>query len=395
MKRVSVESSNIVEIGYYSETRVLEVQFKSGGIYQYFGVSPSVYKEMLAAKSKGGFLNQNIIKPRLPYRPVEINEPDATNEYDISIVIPTYNRRINLDNSLMSLALQTMNKDKFEVIVVDEGTAPVVSVVKKYDDMLNIKYLWRKGTTGNPGQAKNWGVDVARGTSILFVDSDVILCRKALEEYEKLVAKWPEAIICGRYDWLKPMLVTPKDIAERFDLVTSMSLPQSGPITAGPIPGTDPRWQDERILLWDFPSNLSPVSEKPFALGMFGGNLLMPRGLFLKSGGFDKNIRGHGGEDCSEGWKLQSMGGKAMFTDAPMGWHLHHERNQEENEKSVKKNIAYIEKKYHDLHILHGIIADPSVNMIYCDDGTFVSPEKMEELKKLKELKRGEEKNEG
>jgi hypothetical protein len=45
-------------VGYDAETKVLEVEFKSGGIYQYAGVQPEMYADLLAAESVGRFVSQ-------------------------------------------------------------------------------------------------------------------------------------------------------------------------------------------------------------------------------------------------------------------------------------------------------------------------------------------------
>ncbi len=57
MKKTEVESSVIGAVGY---TRVLEIQFESGRIYQYYDVPEKVYEEMLASDSKGRYFNSHI-----------------------------------------------------------------------------------------------------------------------------------------------------------------------------------------------------------------------------------------------------------------------------------------------------------------------------------------------
>ena len=297
-----------------------------------------------------------------------------------SIIIPTYNRHQNLSCCLMALAKQTFPTEFWEIIISDEGTDPAVKIAQKYSTIMNIKYLWRIGKTGNPGPAKNLASKIAIGEALIFVDSDVILNPNALKAYDKLHSLYPETIICGRYDWLMPMNITEELVANQFDKVVSNQFPQVAPISAGPLPGVDPRWKDERTKFWKEPSSLSPVTGKPFALGMFGGNLLIPKKLFLEAGGFDTNIRGHEGEDCCLGWELFRRGAKALFSEEVIGWHLWHPRNQAQNEQDVKKNIRYIENKYRGLHIKYGIIAEPEKNMIYSDDGMFLPLEKRKEL---------------
>ncbi len=56
----SPESSNVARFGYDASTQVLGVEFKNGGVYQYFDVPPNVFDQMQAAASKGQFLAKNI-----------------------------------------------------------------------------------------------------------------------------------------------------------------------------------------------------------------------------------------------------------------------------------------------------------------------------------------------
>ena len=53
MERTRVSSSNIRSIGYDPQNEILEIEFLNGGVYQYFGVSQSVYERLMAASSKG------------------------------------------------------------------------------------------------------------------------------------------------------------------------------------------------------------------------------------------------------------------------------------------------------------------------------------------------------
>ncbi len=54
------ESSNIAAFSYSDESRILTVEFKNGGQYEYFDVPSTVFEAMKAAGSKGQFLAQNI-----------------------------------------------------------------------------------------------------------------------------------------------------------------------------------------------------------------------------------------------------------------------------------------------------------------------------------------------
>jgi hypothetical protein len=54
------DSSTIARFRYASEMRVLTVEFKNGGRYDYFDVPEIVFERMKTASSKGQFLAQNI-----------------------------------------------------------------------------------------------------------------------------------------------------------------------------------------------------------------------------------------------------------------------------------------------------------------------------------------------
>lgn len=60
MKRQSVESSNLASVGYDAENETLEVEFKHGGVYQYFDVPLHVYEELMDADSHGVYFSANI-----------------------------------------------------------------------------------------------------------------------------------------------------------------------------------------------------------------------------------------------------------------------------------------------------------------------------------------------
>jgi KTSC domain len=65
MDRIPVSSSNIAQIGYEPDSQILEIQFLSGGVYQYSSVPPSVFDEFMAASSKGRYFSA-YVKDRYP-----------------------------------------------------------------------------------------------------------------------------------------------------------------------------------------------------------------------------------------------------------------------------------------------------------------------------------------
>lgn len=60
MNRQPVESADIKSIGYDSETQTLEIEFHSGGIYQYLDVPDSVFSNLMNADSKGKYFHKYV-----------------------------------------------------------------------------------------------------------------------------------------------------------------------------------------------------------------------------------------------------------------------------------------------------------------------------------------------
>ena len=60
MDRAPVSSSSIKSIGYDPPTSTLEVEFKSGWVYQYFSIPSDVFAQLMSASSKGRYFDQKI-----------------------------------------------------------------------------------------------------------------------------------------------------------------------------------------------------------------------------------------------------------------------------------------------------------------------------------------------
>ena len=90
----------------------------------------------------------------------------------ISLIIPIYNVEKFLDRSLQSVEDQTIDKNEFEVILVNDGsTDGSKEIIKKFMKRNpNFKYLEKKN--GGLSDARNYGLDHAKGEYVAFLDSD-------------------------------------------------------------------------------------------------------------------------------------------------------------------------------------------------------------------------------
>ena len=107
----------------------------------------------------------------------------------ISVVVPAYNAEDTLTGCLDALAAQSVARDRYEVIVVDDGsTDRTPEIAERYDVR-----LIRQPNAG-PAAARNTGARDARGSILLFTDSD---CAPAPDWIERLLAPFESPDVAG------------------------------------------------------------------------------------------------------------------------------------------------------------------------------------------------------
>ena len=68
MKLFSVESSMLLAVGYDAAAKELEAVFSSGAVWRYCDVPRKVYRELLAADSKGSDMQSHVLGVYPEYR---------------------------------------------------------------------------------------------------------------------------------------------------------------------------------------------------------------------------------------------------------------------------------------------------------------------------------------
>lgn len=113
-----------------------------------------------------------------------------------SVVVPTRNRHHQLAECLASLAEQDYPADRFEVVVVDDGSdPPISSVACSFEHRMAVRVVRRQHD--GPGAARNAGADAATGDCIAFTDDDCTVSAGWLSAYAKALAEHPDALLSG------------------------------------------------------------------------------------------------------------------------------------------------------------------------------------------------------
>lgn len=105
-----------------------------------------------------------------------------------SVIVATYNRRNELRELLQSLEEQTLSKDSFEVVIVDDGstdgTADWIAEFRKHSP-LEVQFFQQENH--GPAAARNRGMEEASGDCFVFIDSDCIASARWLESISRSV----------------------------------------------------------------------------------------------------------------------------------------------------------------------------------------------------------------
>ncbi len=207
----------------------------------------------------------------------------------VSVVLPTYNRLHQLKRVLEGLEEQTYPKQKFEVVVVSDGSSDGTN------EFLRLKKTPLQLTSvlqANQGVAvaRNEGVAQAQGKLILFIDDDVVPVPRLISEH----LRTHEAEGNSELVVLGPML-TPLD--------TTLS----------------PWTQWEQDMLVKQYEAMAAGEWEPTARQFYTGNSSLPRSLVVESGGFDPAFRR--AEDVELAYRMDKRGARFVFNPQAVGYH--------------------------------------------------------------------------
>ncbi len=118
----------------------------------------------------------------------------------ITVVVPIYNVEDYLDECLQSLVEQSTIP--FEVLLVDDGStdkSPDISM--KYTKINPELFHYYRKSNGGLSDARNYGIERAKGDYILFLDSDDYLVENAIERIVNLISNDNADIV--EFDFMK------------------------------------------------------------------------------------------------------------------------------------------------------------------------------------------------
>lgn len=197
----------------------------------------------------------------------------ASSGPEISVVIPTYRRESRLAFALEALAAQTLDADRYEVIVVRAPGA--LGPFARAPTGLDVRFL--EGTAPSPANQRNHGWRAAAAPLVVFTDDD---CRAATDWLERLLASadGPNTFLQGRTE------PDPDEVHLQFPLARTITV------------------------------------RKP--TGWYETcNMAYPRALLERLDGFDERFDAPECEDTELALRAKEAGALPAFIDDAVVWH--------------------------------------------------------------------------
>ncbi len=196
-----------------------------------------------------------------------------------SVVIPTYNRLPILTKCLLALEAQAWD-GVYEVVVVDDGsTDGTVEFLQANPERFAHIRLVEQDHRG-PAAARNLGVERARGDTIIFIDSDLVVTPAFLGSHAEVLARHPSEAV----------------------------------FTYGRVVNT---------CNFDHPES-EPYKITDFSAAYFAtGNVAIARRWLEAAGPFDEAFSLYGWEDLELGVRLKKLGLRLIKCPEAVGYHWH------------------------------------------------------------------------
>ena len=199
-----------------------------------------------------------------------------------SIIVPTWNAEKILPLCLQALERQTIAKDRYEIIVIDDGsTDHSAEIVQKF----SAGYHFQENQ--GPAAARNRGAALSKGSIIFFTDADCVPDPNWLEEMSAPFARTEVTAVKGAYR------TEQKSIVARFAQLEF----------------------EERFAMLEKNNSIDMVDT--YSAGF-------RKEIFQALGGFDTRFPAANNEDTELSYRMAEQGHTMVFNPRAVVRHLNH-----------------------------------------------------------------------
>jgi len=201
----------------------------------------------------------------------------------VSVIVPVYNSEKTIGKCLSSLIAQNYPRNKYEIIVVDDGsTDETAEIASKFKKVKLIKQIHR-----GPAAARNLGVKKSKGDMVLFTDADCVTPKNWIRN---MIGPFEDKKIVG---------------------------------VAGTYKTLNKKSSIARFAGYEIEERHKTLSKKRFVdfIGTFSA--AYRKNVFSRFGGFDTSFTTSSGEDPELSFRINKAGLKMIFQPKAFVYHLH------------------------------------------------------------------------
>ena len=115
---------------------------------------------------------------------------------NISIIVPIYNVEKWIDRCLSSI--QKQSYEDFEVLLIDDGSCDNSDDICKEYTEKDKRFKYLKKNNGGLSDARNYGIDRAKGKYLIFIDGDDYVEKNYVEKLYRAITEYTtDVAICG------------------------------------------------------------------------------------------------------------------------------------------------------------------------------------------------------
>lgn len=293
---------------------------------------------------------------------------------DISIIIPSYNKYPENTFTLRSLANQTYDLSKVEVIFIDDGSSDETATAfypMNYPFLMKfIRFNENRGLA----RSRNFAFRYARGQLIIFIDAETIVGKHFLSEHLNARRDHPDVIVNGVINQKGVFTVYHPTFSQEqkkqfFRVLKQANYPletirqiQKANEKTPVITYKDIDNETFKRLAFQKPHEMFYKNQliKHFGnhfknfhmpwLTFFTGNVSVPRHLLEKAGLFAENLfSGYGWDDTELGYRLHQIGATFMHHEPLASYHQEHPVNPNNQIQANKNAFIFFNKNQSDI----------------------------------------------
>lgn len=241
---------------------------------------------------------------------------------NVSVIIPYYNRKNLLLNTISCFEKQDYCKNNFELVVIDDGSSDLSECeLKKFKVNIVCKKFTRSENSC-ASFARNKGIEFGSGDLFIFLDCDQLTLPNFISEHVDFYKKHDYPIF---------------QIGTRKNLLPYQDINNLAKVRYYP----DFR---HRVLSKDYKENLKGIWHL-----VWSHNISIERKYLDKYGGFDEKFKCWGLEDVELGYRMHKNGIKILYNKNIETYHQFHEELFDANRfNGWKRNLLYFIDKHFD-----------------------------------------------